>query len=240
MDIIVEQKAVEIKETKPIEAVKTWIETGAKKLKDHLGQLSLEALGGLGWQEIGEKDEFGGACKFSFGKGEWELDPVTLAKGISEGKIIFTGRRLCAYTTHILGEALSRKFPEARVSWVTLYADMGERPEGPYFPELHHLLQFQLAEEEATAVDLTYGQVNHTQPLLFIPSRDIEMTYKDPTRLEGEIEVVDFSARKEQFLKEKPTSYLTDTDLEEMIQLFLSTDIEIKKEDTTAVPVEQK
>ncbi len=217
----VAKESIQPKEELSAAKVKEYIEKGAPKFLAHLSHYSLDRMNGLGWEEIGNNDEFGGTQKFAFGPGTTVPEGAAFNTAIQAGKIKFTGKRLCQYATYVAGEAMRRNFPEVKLSWVTLNTDMTERHmESPLFPEKHHLLQFQVREETAVVTDLTYGQVRNQQQVLFVSPENLEEVYPDPKRLAGEIEIIPFETKEKEFLIEKPLSYLTNDELEEMIKDF--------------------
>jgi hypothetical protein len=204
-----------------------WVNSHTGLFLSRLADLSLQKLNGLGWQEI-TSDETVGLCKFDFGNDQ-PLEKTMLKKGIKDGKIQFTGRQTCGYATAAFRVAMTEKFPDAQLTWVTLDADMSERTEtSATQPAKHHLLEVTFPNEPPTLFDLTYGQVDHKRRLLVTPSSHVNTQYRDPYREEDDITRVKFQDARAKFdaeltqegmLDQNDLRHLSDTFFKDVIQL---------------------
>lgn len=178
-----------------------WIKEYSVLFLNQFGELSLQKLNGIGWQEISESPN-GQLCKADFGINKASpIDISQYRKDIFAGKLQFTGKGLCAYSTYLVGSAIAEKYPEADLKWVELYTDLTEttKPD-EIWPERHQVLEVSFPGEKPFVIDLTYGQVNHTQRVLIKPTAEINQNYPDEKRVE--LTKLDFQEESNRFIEQ--------------------------------------
>ena len=200
-----------------------WLESKIAQFNQCFSEISLKKLGGLGWQDI-TVNEAGedGLCKFDFGKEIYRLDPVVEEDAIKSGRIVFTGARLCGYSTYVAAKAVARKYPEAKMYWLKVSADMTERTNSNLIGKDHQILEVTFPNEQPITVDLTYAQVNRKKPLLVASTSELDKLYKAPTSNAMHADRVPIQRALEVFDKELGSECaITTRDLEVLVETLL-------------------
>lgn len=215
-----------------------WVRQHEALFLSRLADLSLQKLGGLGWQEISpEPNQESGLCKFSFGKQSQVLNPEVSKEDIYSGKIQFTGAELCGYGTYILGEAIHEIYPGAELYWVIIYADRSERDptKRPIYPQKHHVLEIKMPDEQAVVFDTTYGQIRHDRRFLITPSENLRKHYNVPEPSDIIDERCDWKTAKEKFIKELlDIGGLTNDDVTNLKSQFSTQVMQLSRGDRTS------
>lgn len=200
-----------------------WLESRIAQFKQCFSEISLKKLGGLGWQDItvneaGEEE----LCKFDFGKEIYQLDPVVEENAIKSGRIVFTGARLCGYSTYVAAHAVARKYPEAQMYWLKVSADMTERTNSNLIGKDHQVLEVTFPNEQPITVDLTYAQVKREKQLLVASTSALDKIYRAPIKNAIHADRVPIHRAIEVFDKELDSeSAITTTDLEALVETLL-------------------
>jgi len=99
-----------------------WLSQNTDTFWEQLQDFSFKWLDALGWEKIDRpflKLRKKSIANFT----EAELKSGIHAKAYQSGELQFTGYGLCGYTTLIASEAIRKKYPQAKLSWIKILCD---------------------------------------------------------------------------------------------------------------------